>query len=274
MGTGCDTILAQMAADGLGCEFEDIIVRGVDTDQSPYDSGSYASSTTYVTGMAVVKACESMRKRICEEAAAIMGLKENEVEFDGETISENDNPEHNMTLPDLITSLQAGNGHIIEVTESHTSPVSPPPFMAGAAEIEVDLETGKITPINYVAAVDCGTVINTNLARIQAEGGLVQGLGMTLYEDMQYTKAGKMKNRNFMSYKIPTRLDMGNIKVEFESSYEETGPFGAKSIGEIVINTPAPAIADAVYNATGLRFRTLPITAEQVLMGLLDKEEA
>ena len=202
MGTGCDTILAQMAADGLGCEFDDIIVRGVDTDQSPYDSGSYASSTTYVT------------------------------------------------------------------------PVSPPPFMAGAAEIEVDLETGKITPINYVAAVDCGTVINTNLARIQAEGGLVQGLGMTLYEDMQYTKAGKMKNRNFMSYKIPTRLDMGNIKVEFESSYEETGPFGAKSIGEIVINTPAPAIADAVYNATGLRFRTLPITAEQVLMGLLDKEEA
>ena len=274
MGTGCDTILAQMAADGLGCEFDDIIVRGVDTDQSPYDSGSYASSTTYVTGMAVVKACESMRKRICEEAAAIMGLKENEVEFDGETISENDNPEHNMPLSDLITSLQAGNGHIIEVTESHTSPVSPPPFMAGAAEIEVDLETGKITPINYVAAVDCGTVINTNLARIQAEGGLVQGLGMTLYEDMQYTKAGKMKNRNFMSYKIPTRLDMGNIKVEFESSYEETGPFGAKSIGEIVINTPAPAIADAVYNATGLRFRTLPITAEQVLMGLLDKEEA
>ena len=151
-----------------------------------------------------------------------------------------------MTLPDLITSLQAGNGHIIEVTESHTSPVSPPPFMAGAAEIEVDLETGKITPINYVAAVDCGTVINTNLARIQAEGGLVQGLGMTLYEDMQYTKAGKMKNRNFMSYKIPTRLDMGNIKVEFESSYEPTGPFGAKSIGEIVINTPSPAIAHAI----------------------------
>lgn len=274
MGTGCDTILAQMAADGLGCEFDDIIVRGVDTDQSPYDSGSYASSTTYVTGMAVVKACESMRKRICEEAAAIMGLKVNEVDFDGETISENDNPEHSMTLSDLITSLEAGNGRMIEVSESHTSPVSPPPFMAGAAEIEVDLETGKITPINYVAAVDCGTVINTNLARIQTEGGIVQGMGMTLYEDVQYTDAGKMKNRNFMSYKIPTRLDMGNIKVEFESSYEETGPFGAKSIGEIVINTPAPAIADAVYNATGLRFRTLPITAEQVLMGLLDKEEA
>ena len=270
MGTGCDTILAQMAADGLGCEFDDIIVRGVDTDQSPYDSGSYASSTTYVTGMAVVKACESMRKRICEEAAAIMGLKANEVEFDGETISENDNPEHNMPLSDLITSLQAGNGHIIEVTESHTSPVSPPPFMAGAAEIEVDLETGKITPINYVAAVDCGTVINTNLARIQAEGGLVQGLGMTLYEDMQYTKAGKMKNRNFMSYKIPTRLDMGKLKVEFEHSYEPTGPFGAKSIGEIVINTPAPAIAHAIYRATGVWHRELPITPEQIAMSIVE----
>ena len=252
---------------------DNIIVRGVDTDQSPYDSGSYASSTTYVTGGAVVKACESMRKRICEEAAAIMGLKSGEVDFDGETISENDNPEHSMTLSDLITSLEAGKGRIIEVTESHTSPVSPPPFMAGAAEIEVDLETGKITPINYVAAVDCGTVINTNLARIQTEGGIVQGMGMTLYEDVQYTEAGKMKNRNFMSYKIPTRLDMGSISVEFESSYEQTGPYGAKSIGEIVINTPAPAIADAVYNATGLRFRTLPITAEQVMMGLLEREE-
>ena len=141
--------------------------------------------------------------------------------------------------------------------------------MAGAAEIEVDLETGKITPINYVAAVDCGTVINTNLARIQAEGGLVQGLGMTLYEDMQYTKAGKMKNRNFMSYKIPTRLDMGKLKVEFEHSYEPTGPFGAKSIGEIVINTPAPAIAHAIYRATGVWHRELPITPEQIAMSIV-----
>ena len=272
MGTGCDTILAQMAADGLGCDMDNIIVRGVDTDQSPYDSGSYASSTTYVTGGAVVKACESMRKRICEEAAAIMGLKSGEVDFDGETISENDNPEHSMTLSDLIMSLEAGKGRIIEVTESHTSPVSPPPFMAGAAEIEVDLETGKITPINYVAAVDCGTVINTNLARIQTEGGIVQGMGMTLYEDVQYTEAGKMKNRNFMSYKIPTRLDMGSISVEFESSYEPTGPFGAKSIGEIVINTPSPALAHAVFNATGLWIRELPITSEKIVMGLLEKE--
>lgn len=272
MGTGCDTILAQMAADGLGCDIDDIVVYGVDTDQSPYDSGSYASSTTYVTGGAVVKACASMRRRICEEGAAILGLSPSEATFDGSVVSETAHPEHELSLADLITALEAGQGRMIEVTESNTSPLSPPPYMAGAAEIEVDLETGKITPLTYVAAIDCGTVINTNLARIQAEGGLVQGLGMTLYEDVRYTEKGKLKNRNFMSYKIPTRLDMGDIQVAFESSYEESGPFGAKSIGEIVINTPAPAIADAVYNATGLRFRTLPITSEQVLMGLLQKE--
>ena len=136
----------------------------------------------------------------------------------------------------------------------------------------MDLETGKITPINYVAAVDCGTVINTNLARIQTEGGIVQGMGMTLYEDVQYTEAGKMKNRNFMSYKIPTRLDMGSISVEFESSYEQTGPYGAKSIGEIVINTPAPALAHAIYRATGVWHRTVPFTPEKILMGMLDPD--
>ena len=268
MGTGCDTILSQMAADCLGCEMDQIVVRGVDTDQSPYDSGSYASSTTYVTGRAVVKTCDSMKRRICEEAAGLMGLEPSRVEFDGNLIWERDNPEHCMELADLVTAVQAGSGRIIEVTESNTSPVSPPPFICGIADIEVDLETGKIRPIHYVSVVDCGTVINPNLARIQTEGGTVQGIGMALFEDVRYTEKGKMKNRNFLSYKIPTRVDMGKIEVDFAPSYEPTGPFGAKSIGEVVINTPGPAIADAVYNATGLRFRTLPITAEQVYMGL------
>lgn len=271
MGTGCDTILSQMAADSLGCDYDNIIVRGVDTDQSPYDSGSYASSTTYVTGMAVVKACEEMRRRICEEAAALMGLSAGQVEFDGAVISEKENPDHCMELKDLVTRLQAGSGRLITAAASNTSSVSPPPFMAGAAEVEIDLETGKITPVDYVACVDCGTVINSNLARVQTEGGLVQGIGMALYEDIQYTPKGRLRNRNFISYKIPTRLDMGRIRVDFESSYEKTGPYGAKSIGEVVINTPSPAIADAVYNGTGLRFRTLPITSEQVFMGLHQK---
>ena len=140
--------------------------------------------------------------------------------------------------------------------------------MAGAVEIELDPETGHVEILDYYAVVDCGTVINPNLARVQAEGGIVQGIGMTLYENIQYTEKGQLLNNSFMQYKIPTRMDMGNLHVEFESSYEPTGPFGAKSIGEIVINTPSPAIANAVANATGVRIRELPITSEKIFKAL------
>ena len=271
MGTGCDTILSQMAADCMGCDLDKIVVYGVDTDQSPYDSGSYASSTTYVTGMAVVKTCEIMTKKIMKAASEILGIPKDNLSFDGERVFSIEDENTGITLGDLVTKLQAGTGEVLYAQASHTSPVSPPPFMAGAAEVEIDLETGKITPIDYVACVDCGTVVNANLARVQTEGGLVQGIGMTLYEDVLYTDKGNMINRNFMQYKIPTRIDMGQIRVEFEESFEPSGPFGAKSIGEVVINTPAPAIAEAVYNGTGLRFRTMQITAEKVFMGLKNK---
>lgn len=271
MGTGCDTILAQMAADCLGCDIDKIVVYGVDTDQSPYDSGSYASSTTYITGMAVVKTCEMMIKKIMKAASEILDIEKDDLTFDGERVFAIEDESIGISLIDLVTKLQAGVGEILFAQASHTSPVSPPPFMAGAAEVEIDLETGKVTPIDYVACVDCGTVVNTNLARIQTEGGLVQGIGMTLYEDVLYTDKGALMNRNFMQYKIPTRIDMGQIRVDFAETYEPSGPFGAKSIGEVVINTPAPAIADAVYNGTGLRFRSMPITAEKVFMGLNNK---
>ena len=271
MGTGCDTILSQMAADCLGCDIDKIVVYGVDTDHSPYDSGSYASSTTYVTGMAVVKTCEIMKNKIVDAASNALGIAKEHLVFDGEGVYQMDDESIGITLEDLVTKLQAGKGEILFAQASHTSPTSPPPFMAGAAEVEIDLETGKVTPVDYVACVDCGTVVNSNLARVQTEGGLVQGIGMALYEDILYTEKGALMNRNFMQYKIPTRIDMGEIRVEFEESYEPSGPFGAKSIGEVVINTPAPAIADAVYNGTGLRFRSMPITAEKVFMGLKDK---
>ena len=194
------------------------------------------------------------------------------VAFDGERVFAISDESQGLTLSDLVTKLQAGTGEILYAQSSHTSPVSPPPFMAGAAEIEIDLETGKITPIDYVACVDCGTVINANLARVQTEGGLVQGIGMSLYEDILYTDKGQLMTNNFMQYKIPTRIDMGKVRVDFVETYEQSGPFGAKSIGEVVINTPAPAIADAVYNGTGLRFRSMPITAEKVFMGLQEKK--
>ena len=145
--------------------------------------------------------------------------------------------------------------------------------MAGIVELEVDKETGSVELLDFVAVVDCGTPINTNLVRIQTEGGLVQGIGMALYEDVTYDKRGKIAEDSFMQYKIPTRQDMGILRVDFENSYEESGPFGAKSIGEIVINTPSPAIAHAIYNATGVWHRELPITPEKILMGMLKHED-
>ena len=140
--------------------------------------------------------------------------------------------------------------------------------MAGIAEVEVDKATGKVTVVDYAAAVDCGTVINEALARVQAEGGIAQGIGHALYEIVEHDERGRLRTGNFMSYKLPTRLDIGSIRVAFEPSYEPTGPFGAKSIGEIVINTPSPAIAHAIYNATGVWHRELPITPEKVLRGI------
>lgn len=268
MGTGCDTILAQMAAECLDCQMENIIVSGADTDTSPYDSGSYASSTTYVTGKAVEKACEKLQIKICERAAEMLSCTVDKIEFDGHRAKNLENGE-TVTLQEIGTSSMCGNECALQVTETHSSPFSPPPFMAGMVEIELDKETGHVEILDYVAVVDCGTVINPNLARVQTEGGIVQGIGMALYENIQYSDKGQMLNQSFMQYKLPTRLDMGKLRVEFEESHEPTGPFGAKSIGEIVINTPAPALAHAIANATGIWFRELPITSEKIAMGIM-----
>lgn len=272
MGTGCDTILAQMAADCLLCDVDNIIVSGVNTDTSPYDSGSYASSTTYLTGMAVVKTAASLISKIKKYGASLLNLTEEEVDFDGAYVYKLDKTKK-ISLKDIANSSMCNNSNALYASESHSSPVSPPPFMVGMAEVEVDLETGKVDLINYKAVVDCGTVINPNLARVQTEGGLVQGIGMALFEDINYDSFGRLRNNSFMQYKIPTRQDIGNIEVDFRSSYEPTGPFGAKSIGEIVINTPAPAIANAIYNACKVRIRELPITPEKVYFGLLKNED-
>ncbi len=227
MGTGCDTILLQMAADALETRISNIDVITGDTDNMPYDTGSYASSTTYVTGNAVLKAVE-----------------------------------------DLKAKLSAGEKAPLTGVGTFSGNTSPPPFIAGFAEVEVDIDTGQIELIDYVAAVDCGTVINTNLARIQVEGGIVQGIGMALYEDVQYTKKGRMMTDTFMQYKVPTRMDIHNLQVSFVPSFEPSGPKGAKSIGEVVINTPPPAIAHAIANATGVYLKSLPLKSEDLCMAI------
>lgn len=270
MGTGCDTILAQMAADCLDTDMKNIVVFSVDTDISPYDSGSYASSTTYATGNAVIQACGELRKRIHAFGAQMLGVSEEESDFDGEKVRTEDGKE--VTLQQIAGKATCGVCSELQVVKEYSSPISPPPFMVGAAEVEIDKETGQIDVVDYVGVIDCGTPINPNLARVQAEGGIGQGIGMVLYEDVQYTDKGKIRNNSFMQYKIPNRMDLPKVRIEFESSYEKTGPFGAKSIGELVIDTPCPAIANAVYNATGVRVRELPITPEKVAMGILEQE--
>ena len=270
MGTGCDTILAQMAADCLDTDLKNIVVFSVDTDISPYDSGSYASSTTYTTGNAVIQACGELRKRIRDFGADMLGVPAEECEFDGIEVRAG---ERAVTLPQIAGKSTGGVCSELQVVKNYCSPISPPPFMAGAAEVEVDKETGEVKLIDYVGVIDCGTPINPNLARVQAEGGITQGVGMALYEDVQYTDKGKIRNNSFMQYKIPNRMDVPSIRIEFESSYEKSGPFGAKSIGELVIDTPCPAIANAIYNATGVRVYELPITPEKIAMGIQDESD-
>ena len=306
MGTGCDTILAQFAAEALRCDTDRIVVHGVDTDVSPFDTGSYASASTYLTGMAVLKASEKLIAELRARAAGFMGVNADDVLFDGEELlayapgtlevpDDADRPEFSgiyddveaiarsyhlaqaapdaepvarMTLVELANKLVAGgDGDCLTAHAAASSPTSPPPFMSGIAEVDVDKATGKVTVVDYVSVVDCGTVVNENLARVQAEGGIGQGIGMALTEDVQYDARGRMRTRSFMTYKVPTRLDIPRVRVEFAPSYEPTGPFGAKSIGEVVINTPSPAIASAVAHATGHYIRTLPITPEKALFG-------
>ena len=268
VGTGADTILAQIAAEVLGCDVDHVVTKGVDTDNSPFDTGAYASSGTYITGGAVVKAAQDLVEKICAQAAAWWEVDASQVEMvDGRVVCADGS--HSMDVAELANraigfGLQQGmlSGH-----GSNTQPQSPPPFIAAVAQIDLDRETGHYELSDYAAVVDCGTVINSNLARVQVEGGLVQGIGMAMSEEVSYDPRGKMRTDSFMQYKIPSRMDVPDIRVEFMPSYEPTGPFGAKSIGEVVINTPSPAIASAVAHATGNYVRSLPITPEKALHG-------
>lgn len=267
MGTGCDTILAQMVAECMDCSVDDVAVFGADTDASPYDSGSYASSTTYITGKAVEMACAKLKTQLCGIAAGMLGCSTEEVVFENGRVKQI-NTEKSVSLAEISVKDQVNNDIAAVATASHSSPFSPPPYMVGMVEIELDKDTGEVKILDYVAVVDCGITINPALARIQTEGGIVQGIGHTLFENITYDRNGRPIESSFLQYKVPTRLDMGHLRVEFENSYEPTGPFGAKSIGEIVINTPAPAIAHAIYRATGVWHRELPITPEKILMSM------
>lgn len=269
LGTGSDTILAQIMAETLATNMDRVSVFSGDTDACPYDTGAYASSTTYLTGNAVVKAAEMLKDKILKVAGKKLAIHHSNLVLKEDRVCHAKDKNIFVLLSQLgQDSVLGPESEVLMANATFGMTESPRPFIAGFVEIEVDKNTGEVKVINYVAVADCGTVINPTLATIQVEGGITQGIGMALYEDVKYNDDGRLMSDSFLQYNVPTKKDIGDIIVEFQSEYEPTGPFGAKSIGEVVIHTPPPAIANAVYNAVGVYVRDLPITSEKVYKGM------
>ncbi len=270
IGQGSDTMIAQIVAEELQTTVDKVIIYSSDTDLTPYDCGAYASSTTYVSGNAAWNAASKMRERLVKEAAEYMNVKVGTVEFDGKMFTSG---EKSLSLEDLATNrLYNQDTRQIAVTESFHGHVSPPPFMAAFGEFEFDTETFEYKMIKYVTVTDCGTTINPMLAKGQVEGGIIQGYGMASSEEVIYNDKGKLLTTNFDVYHIPTRAEVGELVTEFADSYEPTGPFGAKSVGEIGIDTPPAVLCNAVYNAFGVRIHHLPITPERIFKAVKEKK--
>ena len=270
IGQGSDTMISQIVAEELSTTVDKIIIYSSDTDLTPYDCGAYASSTTYVSGNAAYNAAVKMRERLLKEAAQELGVKADEVDFDGKTFTSG---EKSVTLEDLsVGRLYNNDTRQIAVTESYHGHVSPPPFMAAFGEFEFDTETYEYKMIKYVTVTDCGTTINPMLARGQVEGGVIQGYGMASTEEVLYTPKGKLLSSTFDTYHIPTVKEVGELVSEFADSYEPSGPFGAKSVGEIGIDTPPAVLCNAVYNAFGVRIHSLPITPQKIFEAMKEKK--
>jgi len=270
-GTGADTILAQMAAEELGIPIDDIIVTAADTDTTPFDKGAYASSTTYISGSAVRKAAALIRQQVQEHAALMLGISDPaRLELRDRRAIAPDG--RSVTFEEIgLSSLHMLDQHQIMASASHLSPVSPPPTAAQFAELEVDLETGKICVQRLLMVVDCGRVINPLTAVGQVEGGMSHGLGFALSEDMTLDAEGHLLTTDFIQYKIPHFKNNPVTDVIFVQTDEPSGPYGAKSVSELSIDGVAPAVADAIHNATGVWMRNLPYTPEKVLKAIKPK---
>ena len=271
LGTGSDTILGQIAAEVLGVPLEKIIVYSSDTDMTPFDVGAYASSTTYVSGMAVKRAADAVKGQILEVASRILDAAPDSLALSAERVVAPDGRSASLSEVCHYAMYQSDQFQI-GATASFVPEESPPPFMASFAEVAVDTETGLVKVLKYVAAVDCGTPINPKMAQGQVEGAIANGIGYALTEEMLFSSRGRVRNPNLFDYKILGALDMPELEVILVDSYEPTGPMGAKSVGEIAINAPIPTIANAIYDAVGVRLRNTPFTPERVLKAMRKKE--
>jgi putative selenate reductase molybdopterin-binding subunit len=267
IGTGADTMFCQLAAETLGVPMEKIIPYSSDTDMTPFDPGAYASSTTYISGRAVEKAARAVLQQILEVGGRMLGEDPKDlVAHDGKVCA----PDGRFVSYEQVclSSLYEKDQFQIMATASHMSYESPPPFAAVFVELEVDLETGAVRVLKIVEAVDCGQVVNPHMAEGQVEGAAIQSLGYALYERMPFDATGRMLFRSFRDYTLATAADVPEIVTILVPTHEPSGPFGAKAIAEIPINGPAPAIANALADATGVRIRELPLTPERVLAAL------
>jgi putative selenate reductase molybdopterin-binding subunit len=264
LGTGADTVLAQIAAEVLGVGIDDIVMYSGDTDHTPFDVGAYASSTTYISGMAVKKAADELRWRIKKRAAAMLGVKEPcSIELHDKRAWAPDGS--SVSLEDIaLDSLHMKDQEQLMGQASHVSTECPPPFAAQFAEIEVDIQTGQVTVVKLVMAVDCGVAINPVTASGQVEGGLVQALGYAHCEEFAFDDAGRVVNAAFGPYKIYRADEVPEIEVFLVQTMEDSGPFGAKAVAEIPKDGVAPAIRAAIKHATGVAINEIPFTPQRV----------
>ncbi|CAG0964462.1 hypothetical protein ANRL3_01093, partial [Anaerolineae bacterium] len=269
LGTGSDTVLAQLAAEILGCPLDDILVYSSDTDFTPFDKGAYASSTTYISGGAVVKAAEQVAEQIRSVAARMLNASQQSTINSHQLVLRDKKviaPDGRfVTLQDVaLESLHHKDQHQIMAVASYMSPKSPPPFAAQFAQVLVDIETGQVTVEKLVMAVDSGVIINPATASGQIEGGMTQALGYAVCEEMLYDRFGSSIVKELGSYKIFAADEMPELQTIFVQTFEPSHPFGLKAVAEIPLDGVAPAVANAVYDAVGIWMQEIPMTPERV----------
>jgi len=283
-GQGALTVLGQIAAEELGIASDDVHLVSGDTDATPMDTGAIASRTTYVTGNAIRLAAAEAKKILFEVAAPMLGVRPQQLEARDRRIQVIGFPQKNLAIGEVANHAQVVMGRpplgsasynpptvAMDPETGQGKPFSTYVYAAQVAEVEVDDETGEVEVLRIVAAHDCGTPINPTLVEGQVEGGISMGVGLALQEEILFDDKGRQVNPNLTNYIMPTSLDMPEIEVDIVKNYDPTGPFGAKGVGEPTSVPTAAAIANAIYDAVGVRIHSLPATSEKVLMALREK---
>ncbi|HEY5686629.1 MAG TPA: molybdopterin cofactor-binding domain-containing protein [Acidimicrobiia bacterium] len=281
IGQGSLTVLGQIAAQVLGLAADDVVVVAGDTDTSPMDTGPIASRTTFVTGEAVRRAAVTARQVLFEVAAPILAVPSADLEAAERQIRVKAYPQRTLPIAEVAARALVRDGSppvgvgtfnpptvAMDPDTGQGKPFAAYVYATQIAEVVVDDETGEVEVVRITAAHDCGTAINPALVEGQIEGGIAMGLGMALEEEILFDDDGAQLNPNLTNYIIPTTLDMPRIDTEIVETHDPVGPFGAKGVGEPTLVPTAAAIANAIFDAVGVRITDLPATAEKVLMAL------